>query len=1373
MGSGASKKKVINNRVEYDVQKHVADVGSKNVGDVTEKSRHDNSAPLIEDLEEVIEPAIRKEVAVPLGSAPRTSGSHDSSTQHQESRSDEKTESKDKEDDEGTEEVDISHEPNNATQPNEYLDREPNDKNLDDDFRSTCIANENETSPSDEDASPDALGVSKAKPETECIIAVEPTKEIKKPFKHVWQIFGMYASVVKENQAKNLPGVALKVGKELKAVEKELHERYKTRKELQYFAKIGLTTKCMKCCLVKAKIKDFLSVWQDSTGALALSLLLRRLKRQLEITKSYNETESMDLHNPLGNTKAEMVANLAGSGAEALDRADEFGLTNVGEHILEDALDLGDGLPYIKTVLSIIRSVYRIFKANATLLNDAMDLLRTIRNVEVILGGTIIAKDDKSAFLLEQLMDVLDQAEFYVIQCIMPDQNAVAKVLKATSRADTLQQLKEDIVKQLNQAMFAETMKQSEVLQTLDQKANKMLELKVTLEQIETNQRNQTNDIQEMKESLQQIMEGLTPSKYKPANGNYLEIGPYRVQVQGGRHFKTAEGEYVELGSGYNYRLLLRNGTKRKCQAEVHIDGHKIGVFALLGEEEYVIERPVGIQRRFMFYRTTTGAAIANSGIEAKRRENGVLECVFTPELLYTFKGRLRNYKGELSEVHTVDLSPDQQMEDFVRSVIASSTGFEQSADAYLLLCGERYWHIDNFDWGVKQLYNYWKGTASEYLLFIEIAKEVHIINPIDDENVEKESFTVGYTADVKEEVKARFNIPSLEDVSISDTKKADECEIYTVRILKVKVKVVNPPDTLTLYFFKSQDVKEMVEKELAINESSDQSIEIHHTKDSVHEHFVSDVTVVVNKDITLHVTAFDGRQDDVVVKTYSTIEQLMYQLKEQNLVESDSDGFKHSHKECQVNEVEYRWTESKSMYLALEGFSNGSTVVVKPTIFSYTIRYRGKGSEEELSIKIEAYKRVADLVERTEKECDEKGLNLPKGFFLVRGDSEILDTSMALRELGGSQDLTILAPQSDVSIVEYDTLEEIGTVSDVTVETTIQELLDKIRQLLGKREGNLDDASVEERHICIEFENNNSFTTFYNTMINDKDDLKDTLPVSLLIAAPPTVKMIESRPMEVTLDIFSENLSGSWQKKVITESCSTVALVLRRLIDGAVKTSETGNVVQDENEYKLRFLKPEWLFIRGTKTKIPFERRCLAQLGIGHESTIKLTDTSLYEIEEMEKLQAKLKMEMDDLDMERLKRKEKLSRRLKEYHRELDDRPLIKMKAAERKLRYILDADEALHSISDYRVCSGATTLQGGSRQEFEPVEPFPLDHSNSVVLSLRMVARVGSECPLPLDDECIPLASVRLLDKPIHTMVRPIDGTTVKCEAPPPLPD
>lgn len=65
---------------------------------------------------------------------------------------------------------------------------------------------------------------------------------------------------------------------------------------------------------------------------------------------------------------------------------------------------------------------------------------------------------------------------------------------------------------------------------------------------------------------------------------------------------------------------------------DISIDGYDVGGWALRGGEEMSIERSAYEAKKFTFYRVKTTPKEA--GIVSGRPENGVLKCVFTPEVV-------------------------------------------------------------------------------------------------------------------------------------------------------------------------------------------------------------------------------------------------------------------------------------------------------------------------------------------------------------------------------------------------------------------------------------------------------------------------------------------------------------------------------------------------------------------------------------------------------------------------------------------------------------------------------------------------------------------------------------------------------------------
>ncbi|CAH3041663.1 unnamed protein product [Pocillopora meandrina] len=119
---------------------------------------------------------------------------------------------------------------------------------------------------------------------------------------------------------------------------------------------------------------------------------------------------------------------------------------------------------------------------------------------------------------------------------------------------------------------------------------------------------------------------GPAPARYV----NFLVHEGYVVEILGGKHYKTPDGEFVEMKSGTQYKIHVKNSHAYGCHVDISIDGYDVGGWALRRGEEMSIERPAYEAKKFTFYRVKT--APKEAGIESGRPENGVVKCVFIPE---------------------------------------------------------------------------------------------------------------------------------------------------------------------------------------------------------------------------------------------------------------------------------------------------------------------------------------------------------------------------------------------------------------------------------------------------------------------------------------------------------------------------------------------------------------------------------------------------------------------------------------------------------------------------------------------------------------------------------------------------------------------
>ena len=142
-----------------------------------------------------------------------------------------------------------------------------------------------------------------------------------------------------------------------------------------------------------------------------------------------------------------------------------------------------------------------------------------------------------------------------------------------------------------------------------------------------------------------------------------ISLGGYGLSVAGAAAHEVLEGEhFAVMDNAAQYGLNIRNALSTRCYVDIKIDGKKVGLFQLDGEQSATIERPVDEAKKFTFYTVRnveaaqtqltsylrkaplrSGAAprpdegtvaVARSGI-VDNDNTGEIECVFTPEKSY------------------------------------------------------------------------------------------------------------------------------------------------------------------------------------------------------------------------------------------------------------------------------------------------------------------------------------------------------------------------------------------------------------------------------------------------------------------------------------------------------------------------------------------------------------------------------------------------------------------------------------------------------------------------------------------------------------------------------------------------------------------
>jgi hypothetical protein len=105
--------------------------------------------------------------------------------------------------------------------------------------------------------------------------------------------------------------------------------------------------------------------------------------------------------------------------------------------------------------------------------------------------------------------------------------------------------------------------------------------------------------------------------------GNYSVLVPEGVERESG---------YVGLPHGTQYTLRLGNHDYRRCDAEVTVDGKRVGVFRLNGHGSTTLERSPDDHGKFTFYSSGTGDAGAAGEAGVAAADKGLIQVRFVPE---------------------------------------------------------------------------------------------------------------------------------------------------------------------------------------------------------------------------------------------------------------------------------------------------------------------------------------------------------------------------------------------------------------------------------------------------------------------------------------------------------------------------------------------------------------------------------------------------------------------------------------------------------------------------------------------------------------------------------------------------------------------
>ncbi len=109
-----------------------------------------------------------------------------------------------------------------------------------------------------------------------------------------------------------------------------------------------------------------------------------------------------------------------------------------------------------------------------------------------------------------------------------------------------------------------------------------------------------------------------------------MRVNNFTVQVREGIEWESG---HVKLGHGAVYSLRLGNDDpRRRCDAEVLVDGKHAGTFRLDAGQNMTLERPAHDSGRFTFFAADSSAAGQAGVADVARDQRGLIQVTFRPE---------------------------------------------------------------------------------------------------------------------------------------------------------------------------------------------------------------------------------------------------------------------------------------------------------------------------------------------------------------------------------------------------------------------------------------------------------------------------------------------------------------------------------------------------------------------------------------------------------------------------------------------------------------------------------------------------------------------------------------------------------------------
>jgi hypothetical protein len=124
--------------------------------------------------------------------------------------------------------------------------------------------------------------------------------------------------------------------------------------------------------------------------------------------------------------------------------------------------------------------------------------------------------------------------------------------------------------------------------------------------------------------------------------GFVVEILPAHGDVD---KFTRNGAKYVGLDRNSEYRIKLVNGTNRRCDVAVELEGESIGRWRIDAHDDLIIERPVDRARKFTFLSEMSMEAI-DAGVIPGDSSNGLVVATFYPEKERVYEAMAASPRG-------------------------------------------------------------------------------------------------------------------------------------------------------------------------------------------------------------------------------------------------------------------------------------------------------------------------------------------------------------------------------------------------------------------------------------------------------------------------------------------------------------------------------------------------------------------------------------------------------------------------------------------------------------------------------------------------------------------------------------------------------